>query len=1189
MNAIVDLTARAVSVITSIQTSLLRGSITQIGNYERRNYPVKNSVLNIPPEEFGSTLNQIIHLEENVQLGESRKSKEDSFRLRAVELVWISKRAVDVPVCVAYTTTLCVSLHQWIWNNWRRGINDMFDEFGAYPTPFNWRKVIKAILYEHPEERVQLALALQYIPIEVVLALGGGGYEAQAQRILQMWHVSDSDQKSLLSTDEIKVLSRYEQLEEDSSVDAETLLQVDDKRIEYLLERQVPLSFEEVFKSELEEIQKNRVWRKNELHITEPGYVSTLKTKGNSPVQDPFQKGGEMDLYALAFSGGGIRSATFNLGVLQGLANHNLINKFDYLSTVSGGGYIGSWLAAWIKRDGSVVKVTNRLCTDKSPNPLGEELRPIRWLRMFSNYLAPMSSIMSADAWTVGITWLRNTLMNQIVIFLLLLAVLFLGNLLYELWLNDFSWQNTSWQYVLSASAILLIPVSLLAGWGMQIYSTEAIRFVGIRREHTNKLSKLIIWIGAVVAYLLSAWLYSRADPSTFSKIKTLFPATVITFMALFLVAILGKYNQGIRSFGNSSSGTWAILILSTLIATAIGLACLVAAWTILEHIEAAKTYFVVSDNGVDKVVYIDDQLQFIFGLPLALEVFSITVVARMALLGKYFPDERREWWGRMGAYVHRISFLWILIATSALLGKLFVGSLFESKWVIAATGGWVALIGSTVKAAFSIKTSKETGSTSTFSQFLNVLSLAGPYVFALGLLIFLPGLIPPALWLANKVINLLGGQMPDDAHGYVHLKNLALMLICFLAAYLLARQIGVNEFSMYHFYRNRLVRAYLGATRRSTDRQRTANPFTGFDNLDDEKLSKMRNEYGYYGPYPVLNTALNASQVTDLDRQDRMAESFIFSPLFCGFDFSMIKASANGMTKSYDYAFRQTEQYAFKDGGPTIGTAMATSGAAVNPNQGYHSSAATAFLLTVFNVQLGRWIGNPRKSTWQSSDPGFGLGYIINNLMGKTNTRNDFIALSDGGHFDNMGLYEMVRRRCAFIVVCDAEQDDQFSCEGFANAIRRCRIDFGAEIDINLLPITNRTDGRFSAANYSLGNISYAGDKKPTGKLLYIKSSIIDKGLPIDVREYAMKNKTFPHQSTGDQFFNEEQFESYRKLGFYIASCAFEDSEVVKAFNLSGRSALSPKTTESTGLVSLVLTRLTKRAGFAVKRSTGK
>ena len=129
----------------------------------------------------------------------------------------------------------------------------------------------------------------------------------------------------------------------------------------------------------------------------------------------------------------------------------------------------------------------------------------------------------------------------------------------------------------------------------------------------------------------------------------------------------------------------------------------------------------------------------------------------------------------------------------------------------------------------------------------------------------------------------------------------------------------------MHHFYRNRLVRAYLGATRRKSFREKTANPFTDFDLLDDEKLFEFQNEQGYYGPYPILNTALNASVYTDLARQDRKAESFTFSPLYCGFDFSTVRAAANYLYKSYDYGYRRTQAYAYpNDNGPGIGTAYA-------------------------------------------------------------------------------------------------------------------------------------------------------------------------------------------------------------------------------------------------------------------------
>src|SRR5690606_36600247 len=109
-----------------------------------------------------------------------------------------------------------------------------------------------------------------------------------------------------------------------------------------------------------------------------------------------------------------------------------------------------------------------------------------------------------------------------------------------------------------------------------------------------------------------------------------------------------------------------------------------------------------------------------------------------------------------------------------------------------------------------------------------------------------------------------------------------------------LAWRIGVNEFSMHHFYKNRLVRAYLGGTRSRIERKVSSSPFTGFDSLDDLPLSSLTHDDRYYGPYPIINTALNASRVTNLDRQDRKAESFVFSPLYCGFDVSPTRSAAN-------------------------------------------------------------------------------------------------------------------------------------------------------------------------------------------------------------------------------------------------------------------------------------------------------
>src|SRR5947209_3516800 len=119
----------------------------------------------------------------------------------------------------------------------------------------------------------------------------------------------------------------------------------------------------------------------------------------------------------LAFSGGGIRSATFNLGVLQGLAKYGLLKRLDYLSTVSGGGYIGSWLIKWILRDG-VDQVEKELGGKVHP---GEEPAPVNFLRDYSNYLTPRTGFLGADTWAAVAIYLRNLLLNQTIL------VLFLG------------------------------------------------------------------------------------------------------------------------------------------------------------------------------------------------------------------------------------------------------------------------------------------------------------------------------------------------------------------------------------------------------------------------------------------------------------------------------------------------------------------------------------------------------------------------------------------------------------------------------------------------------------------------------------------------------------------------------------------------------------------------------------------
>ncbi|HSS79512.1 MAG TPA: patatin-like phospholipase family protein, partial [Thermoanaerobaculia bacterium] len=129
------------------------------------------------------------------------------------------------------------------------------------------------------------------------------------------------------------------------------------------------------------------------------------------------------DLTGLSLSGGGIRSATFNLGVLQGLARIGILDKFDYLSSVSGGGYIASWLSGWIYRAGGLAKVLPELRSAQR-DPDQPEAETITHLRQYSNYLTPKLGFLSGDAWTAVAIVVRNLLLNQLVLLPVLAAIL---------------------------------------------------------------------------------------------------------------------------------------------------------------------------------------------------------------------------------------------------------------------------------------------------------------------------------------------------------------------------------------------------------------------------------------------------------------------------------------------------------------------------------------------------------------------------------------------------------------------------------------------------------------------------------------------------------------------------------------------------------------------------------------------
>ena len=892
-----------------------------------------------------------------------------------------------------------------------------------------------------------------------------------------------------------------------------------------------------------------------------------------------------MDLIGLALSGGGIRSATFSLGILQGLADKGLLRHVDYISTVSGGGYIGSWLVSWIHRstrDGqftaraALEQVLANLRSDQK-KPRDPALEPIHYLRRYSNYLTPNVSFFSADTWTLAAIWSRNTLLNFVIVVCgiatLLLLPRFGGFLLHNAPL-----------VVSSESPAERFEFWIAAGALFASIFTMAVNLGNIAKQRSGFAShrgvQLLVVIPLLIAAgALSEWMY-RA-PSLFRQNWLLGP-TIGFGIAFLVVALTADFpgcfvRQNQAKFPNAPLG-----FIGYLFAVIAAMLSGVVTAALLHGL--ALLFDSIPEYDWRPWAFIT------LGPPLVLLILALGMVLLIGLMGHDIPDSSREWLGRLRAWTMIYGAVWLLFTGISIYGP-YVLYWAGSTAALSLGGVWSA---TSIGGLFAGKSGKTKGVTvegqPDFKRaFLEILSTVAPFVFIAGFAMIValgihelvsprtpaaaPAAQPRTVTIDSKPdkISLTVGEKPkpttyfdwrkDRYHMDLHnaspgvwspfdldFYNLgSLFLLVTLGGLILAWRVDINDFSMHHFYKNRLVRCYLGASRP----KRKPDPFIGFDDQDDIPLRDfaavvdndvVRDNFArsdYCGPYPIINGALNLAGGTALAWQERKAAPFIFTPLFCGYNKPEVDKEAGnprpipGVSKN---GYAPTSRYAY-DKGIKVGTAMGISGAAANPNSGYHTSPAVAFLLTLFNVRLGWWLGNPaRFGKADNPGPAFGLPYLAVELFGLANTDKAYVNISDGGHFENLGIYELVRRRCRYIVSCDGEQDAGMKFEGLANAIRKCRTDFGVQIEIDVEQLRKK-DG-FSPAHCVVGKIKYPDDQRPA-YLLYLKSSVTGNE-ETDVLQYKSKHPEFPHQSTGDQWFDESQFESYRKLGLHVADSAF-------------------------------------------------
>ncbi len=361
--------------------------------------------------------------------------------------------------------------------------------------------------------------------------------------------------------------------------------------------------------------------------------------------------------------------------------------------------------------------------------------------------------------------------------------------------------------------------------------------------------------------------------------------------------------------------------------------------------------------------------------------------------------------------------------------------------------------------------------------------------------------------------------------------------LFCLLAgllfvALVLGSLVNVNYLGIHRMYRDRLMELFL-----PNKESVTSNTWGLATDADGMTIETMC-QHPHMRPYHLINTNIVLVDSSKSKYKGRGGDNFIVSPLFCG-------SEATGWCCSKAFMKKN-------DPGMTLATAMAISGAAANPNTGvagagFARNRLVATLMSLLNLRLGHWTPHPDPQKSWPLPPNFIFPGITSGvLVGRLSENSRVVDLTDGGHFDNLGLYELIRRRLPVIIVCDGSADPSAQCTDLAIAIERVKIDFRADVRFeneefdlsrlrpgsaeNVHPFDKRP---LAKCGFAVGTITYADNTR--GTLLYIKASLTP-GLTHDIYGYQSLHVAYPHETTIDQNFDETQFEAYRELGYHLA-----------------------------------------------------
>jgi type IV secretory pathway VirB2 component (pilin) len=908
----------------------------------------------------------------------------------------------------------------------------------------------------------------------------------------------------------------------------------------------------------------------------EGGFVATRRRQARKAFPEAFPPadGAEPNV-GLALSGGGIRSATFNLGLLQGLAARKVLPRVDYLSTVSGGGYIGSWLGALIQRKG--LEEACRVLTREAEDPGGREAFSLYWLRENSSYLGPRQP--GDDALLTGLA-LRNWISVWVVLGALLLALFLAMDLR---WLAGLMWPGTGFPHPgwkLWWSPWLLLPAGVLllglipAGWAYWLVTDRKEARLGLP-FHPAVVSQvfLLLTAGLTAGGLLGGWPWHGGA----SLAGLCAGLTLVNGAAL---AFLGKARWSTRNLAEGGRvdpehlRSWLSRRLAELLVWA-------GVLTLLGMVDTLgqSVFAVVATQSLG-----------------GLRVWAAGALA--ALAGAASAGRMLQSW--MGSNRKPVAF------PVALLAGVAAGLL----WLFALVG----FNGLAHGLAFGFREPRKPGSALGAGQVLLLNSraerpsgqIAVPGARAE---VYLDGnrlgdtpisvSLPEDGKLALRVVAL--GERPEGLPSGPRwlLLSGALAMAGFLAFLLGNLRTFLNQSTLGLFYTRRLVRTFLGASNPRRSQQAGFTRVQDEVEGDDEKWSRYQ-PWTAGGPLHLVNVTINETVDgrSQIQFRDRKGTIMAVGPVGVSvglhhhamWDGQGLRGHGEPPPEGAPPVHKVFPPGQVVTCEPMmLGQWVGISGAAFGTGLGSRTQVGISALFSFFNVRTGYWwfsgIVRPRPS---GAGPSFGQAlaaparaftqalpvqaHLLEEALGRfPGTARRSWYLSDGGHFENTGVYELARRQVPVILLADCGRDEGCGFEDLANLTLKLRNDFGAELTFpdgvhaflgtpwaasftrnleetyrlfrpglalpepfdlawpsrqDLLPAG---DPAFSRARFTVACIAYPGGR--TSVVVLLKPSLTGEE-PLDLLHYRIQHPDFPQQSTLDQFFDEAQWEAYRKLG---------------------------------------------------------